>query len=158
LQILSLLAHFGLIFRASILLGPTRQKRFPLLPCKISKAEAPARPSRQPRLDLLSLNQLLRDVVEPHRIELAIDRALQPGGMLGWNIPHVAAFSGHRSWASLKRYTHIRQSGDKYAGRKWLKVATTPIENMRLTTKGNFPRRQRSDRAETVPFLRVVGE
>lgn len=35
---------------------------------------------------------------------------------LGWSIPHVAAVSGHRSWSSLKRYTHIRQRGDKYAG------------------------------------------
>lgn len=35
---------------------------------------------------------------------------------LGWNIPHVASVSGHRSWISLKRYTHIRQTGDKYAG------------------------------------------
>ena len=39
---------------------------------------------------------------------------------LGWNIPHVAAVSGHRSWASLKRYTHLRQTGDKYADWKWL--------------------------------------
>lgn len=39
---------------------------------------------------------------------------------LGWNIPHVAAVSGHRSWISLKRYTHIRQTGDKYAGWEWL--------------------------------------
>ena len=23
--------------------------------------------------------------------------------------------SGHRSWQSLKRYTHIRERGDKYA-------------------------------------------
>jgi len=38
---------------------------------------------------------------------------------MGWNIPHVATVSGHRSWASLKRYTHIRQIGDKYAGWKW---------------------------------------
>jgi integrase len=38
---------------------------------------------------------------------------------LGWNIPQVACVSGHRSWASLKRYTHIRQRGDKYAGWKW---------------------------------------
>lgn len=34
---------------------------------------------------------------------------------LGWTIPHVAAVSGHRSWMSLKRYTHLRQRGDKYA-------------------------------------------
>ncbi|RVD34165.1 site-specific integrase [Mesorhizobium sp. M4A.F.Ca.ET.020.02.1.1] len=38
---------------------------------------------------------------------------------LGWNIPHVAAVSGHRSWQNLKRYTHIRQRADKYAGWKW---------------------------------------
>jgi integrase len=37
---------------------------------------------------------------------------------MGWSIPHVAAVSGHRSWQSLKRYTHIRQRGDKYAGWK----------------------------------------
>lgn len=41
---------------------------------------------------------------------------------LGWNIPHVAAVSGHRSWNSLKRYTHIKQHGDKYAGWRWLDV------------------------------------
>jgi len=39
---------------------------------------------------------------------------------IGWNIPHVAAVSGHRSWQSLKRYTHLRHTGDKYAGWKWL--------------------------------------
>lgn len=35
---------------------------------------------------------------------------------MGWNIPHVAAVSGHRSWVGLKRYTHIRETGDKYVG------------------------------------------
>lgn len=35
---------------------------------------------------------------------------------LGWNIPKVALVSGHRTWTSLKRYTHIRQVGDKFAG------------------------------------------
>lgn len=39
---------------------------------------------------------------------------------LGWTIPHVAAVSGHRSWGSLKRYTHLRQRGDCMAGWKWL--------------------------------------
>lgn len=39
---------------------------------------------------------------------------------LGWSIPQVAQVSGHRSWTSLKRYTHIRQSGDKYADWIWL--------------------------------------
>lgn len=40
---------------------------------------------------------------------------------LGWNIPQVAAVSGHRTWESLKRYTHIKQRGDKYADWPWLK-------------------------------------
>ena len=39
---------------------------------------------------------------------------------LGWNIPRVACVSGHRSWTSLKRYTHLRQSGDKYKDWPWL--------------------------------------
>lgn len=39
---------------------------------------------------------------------------------LGWTIPQVASVSGHRSWTSLKRYTHIRTRGDKYAGWRWL--------------------------------------
>ena len=37
----------------------------------------------------------------------------------GRTIPQVAAVSGHRSWTSLKRYTDIRQSSDKYANWKW---------------------------------------
>lgn len=41
---------------------------------------------------------------------------------MGLNIPHVAAVSGHRTWNSLKRYTHLRQTGDKFAGWKWLDV------------------------------------
>lgn len=43
---------------------------------------------------------------------------------MGWNIPHVAAVIGHRSWVSLKRYTHIRESGDQYAGWNGLQLAT----------------------------------
>jgi integrase len=38
---------------------------------------------------------------------------------LGWNIPHVALVSGHRSWASLQRYAHLRQRDDKFAGWRW---------------------------------------
>jgi len=41
-------------------------------------------------------------------------------------IPKAASVSGHRSWQSLKRYTHLRQTGDKYAGWKWLPVVTAP--------------------------------
>lgn len=43
---------------------------------------------------------------------------------LGRSIPQVAAVSGHRSWQSLQRYTHLRQTGDKYAGWKWLTAAS----------------------------------
>ncbi len=39
----------------------------------------------------------------------------------GLSIPQAAAVSGHRSWASLQRYTHIKQTGDKYLGWEWLK-------------------------------------
>jgi integrase len=38
---------------------------------------------------------------------------------MGRTIPQVASVSGHRSWQSLQRYTHLRQVGDKYAGWKW---------------------------------------
>lgn len=41
---------------------------------------------------------------------------------LGWSIPRVACVSGHRSWASLQRYTHIRHIGDRYTGWKWLEM------------------------------------
>jgi len=43
---------------------------------------------------------------------------------VGKTIPQVAAVSGHRSWTSLKRYTHIRQSKDKYENWKWFKIVT----------------------------------
>lgn len=40
----------------------------------------------------------------------------------GWTIPQVSGVSGHRSWSSLQRYSHLRQTGDKWAGWKWLKT------------------------------------
>lgn len=46
---------------------------------------------------------------------------------IGTSIPRAAAVSGHRSWTSLKRYTHMRQTGDKYAGWQWLDVVTSPL-------------------------------
>ena len=39
---------------------------------------------------------------------------------MGATIPQAATVSGHRTWTSLKRYSHIRQAGDKYAGWRWL--------------------------------------
>jgi integrase len=43
---------------------------------------------------------------------------------MGKTIPQAASFSGHRSWQSLKRYTHLRAAGDKYADWKWLPALT----------------------------------
>jgi integrase len=40
---------------------------------------------------------------------------------MGMTIPQAASVSGHRSWQNLKRYTHLRQTGDKYAEWKWRK-------------------------------------
>ena len=41
---------------------------------------------------------------------------------IGLSIPRVAAVSGHRSWTSLQRYAHIRQSGGKYEDWKWFRI------------------------------------
>ncbi|MDH6229585.1 integrase [Mesorhizobium soli] len=65
---------------------------------------------------------------------------------MGKNIPNVASVSGHRSWQSLQRYTHIRQVGDKYAGWKWIVEAAKPISGLRIMKKGELPRRLRSER------------
>lgn len=43
---------------------------------------------------------------------------------MGRSIPQVAAVSGHRSWQSLQRYSHIRQTGDRYVEWKWLAAVT----------------------------------
>ncbi len=50
---------------------------------------------------------------------------------MGRTIPQVASVSGHRSWTSLKRYTHLRHTGDKWA--EWLKhLALPPIKRQAL--------------------------
>jgi integrase len=41
---------------------------------------------------------------------------------IGKTIPQAATVSGHRSWTSLKRYTHIRQTGDKYSNWRWSRL------------------------------------
>ena len=43
---------------------------------------------------------------------------------IGKTIPQAAVVSGHRSWTSLKRYTHIRQTGDKYATWPWASLSS----------------------------------
>ena len=45
---------------------------------------------------------------------------------MGLSLPRVAAVSGHRSWTTLKRYTHLRQVGDKWAGWEWLERIAPP--------------------------------
>lgn len=47
---------------------------------------------------------------------------------MGRTIPQAASVSGHRSWASLQRYSHLRATGDKFANWKWLAVVTKPYE------------------------------
>jgi integrase len=44
---------------------------------------------------------------------------------MGRTIPQVAAVSGHRSWSSLQRYTHLRERGDKYLSWEWLPTITS---------------------------------
>lgn len=41
---------------------------------------------------------------------------------LGWDIPRVSRVTGHKSWSSLQRYTHLRELGekDRYSGWSWL--------------------------------------
>lgn len=41
---------------------------------------------------------------------------------VGWTIPQVSGVSGHRSWSSLQRYSHLRQTGDKWANWRWKKA------------------------------------
>lgn len=46
---------------------------------------------------------------------------------MGWTVQRVASISGHRSWNTLKRYTHVREVGDKWSGWPWLdRVAPMP--------------------------------
>lgn len=45
---------------------------------------------------------------------------------MGWSIPHIAEVTGHRSWGTLQRYTHVRQTGDKFAEWPWIAKVTTP--------------------------------
>ena len=47
---------------------------------------------------------------------------------MDWDIPRVASVSGHRDWNSLRRYTHLRGRGDRYADWKWLEmIVASPV-------------------------------
>lgn len=48
---------------------------------------------------------------------------------MGATIPQAATVSGHRSWQSLQRYSHLRQTGDKWAGWKWLKTVAPEVDH-----------------------------
>lgn len=43
---------------------------------------------------------------------------------MGMTIPEVATYSGHKSWSSLQRYSHIRAKGDKWTQWRWLSKLT----------------------------------
>ena len=76
----------------------------------------------------------LLDIIDLHFHDLrhdGVSRLFE----IGRNIPQVAAVSGHRSWSSLKRYTHLRQTGDKYAGWKWLSVLTSAAISVSASPK-----------------------
>jgi integrase len=45
---------------------------------------------------------------------------------MGRTIPQVASVSGHRSWTSLQRYAHLRQTGDKYREWHWVPIICPP--------------------------------
>ncbi|WP_406736654.1 tyrosine-type recombinase/integrase [Thioclava sp. GXIMD4215] len=45
---------------------------------------------------------------------------------MGKTIPQAASVSGHRSWSSLQRYAHLRQTGDRWAAWKWTQNTAAP--------------------------------
>ena len=38
---------------------------------------------------------------------------------IGYGVPEAQKVTGHATWASLQRYTHIADAGDRYAGWRW---------------------------------------
>ena len=44
---------------------------------------------------------------------------------MGWSTYQIRHVTGHRSVASLDRYTHVRAIGDKYAGWEWIREVTS---------------------------------
>lgn len=57
---------------------------------------------------------------------------------MGKTIPQAASVSGHRSWQSLKRYSHLRQTGDKYEQWKWKRPVTQPHRGGTKNLGGNL--------------------
>ena len=46
---------------------------------------------------------------------------------MGLTIPQAMCVTGHRTWASLQRYAHLRETGDKLRDWPWIKVVTQPL-------------------------------
>lgn len=59
----------------------------------------------------------------------------------GLSIPRVAAVTGHRSWTSLKRYTHIRETGNRFADWPWLGRITRPLDTTQQGLERDAARR-----------------
>jgi integrase len=55
----------------------------------------------------------------------------------------VKAHSGHRTSASLDRYTNIEKIGDKYAGWQWLPIVTEPVTTASASALSAQPRGER---------------
>jgi len=55
---------------------------------------------------------------------------------LGRTIPQAACVSGHRSWVSLRRYTHIEQAGDKYAEWPWIMAVCQQAAQLDQSMRG----------------------
>lgn len=63
---------------------------------------------------LLGIEDLRFHDLRHEGASLLIERGLQ--------IPQAQKITGHRSWTSLQRYSHLRQTGDKYENWKWKKL------------------------------------
>lgn len=50
---------------------------------------------------------------------------------MDWDIPRVSSVSGHRDWNSLRRYTHLRGRGNRYAAWHWLPILLADSLNLR---------------------------
>ncbi len=58
---------------------------------------------------------------------------------MAWDIPRVASVSGHRDWNSLRRYTHLRKQGDKYAEWGWLRQIVGAPVSLGARAAGLYP-------------------
>lgn len=54
---------------------------------------------------------------------------------MGWVVQQVAAVTGHKTWQSLERYSHVRQIGDRYADWGWLEAVSSARNSLRATER-----------------------